>query len=62
VPLDASDDGLVPYWSSHLQGAASEKVVHAGHSVQETPQAVMELKRILHLDISERASDGTAAL
>ena len=62
VPLDASDDGLVPYWSSHLEGAASEKVVHAGHSVQETPQAVMELKRILHLDIRERASDATAAL
>ena len=54
VPLDVSDDGLVPYWSSHLAGAASEKVVHAGHSVQETPQAVMELKRILHLDIRER--------
>jgi len=62
VPLDASDDGLVPYWSSHLEGADSEQVVHAGHSVQETPQAVMELKRILHLDIRERASDGTAAL
>lgn len=62
VPLDASDDGLVPYWSSHLEGAASEKIVHAGHSVQEAPQAVMELKRILHLDISERASSGTAAV
>ena len=49
----------VPYWSSHLEGAASEKVVHAGHSVQETPQAVIELKRILHRDIRERVSDGT---
>jgi hypothetical protein len=62
VPLDASDDGLVPYWSSHLAGAASEKVVHAGHSVQETPPAVTELKRILHLDIRERASVATARL
>jgi pimeloyl-ACP methyl ester carboxylesterase len=62
VPLDVSDDGLVPYWSSHLDGAASEKVLHAGHSVQETPQAVLELKRILHLDIRERASDGAASL
>jgi pimeloyl-ACP methyl ester carboxylesterase len=62
VPLNASDDGLVPYWSSHLDGEDSEKVVHAGHSVQETPQAVMELKRILHLDIRERPSVGTAAL
>ncbi|GAB3090475.1 esterase/lipase family protein [Lysobacter terrae] len=61
VPLEASDDGLVPYWSSHLEGAVSEEVVHAGHSVQETPQAVMELKRILHLDIRENAIDGAAA-
>lgn len=56
VPLASSDDGVVPYWSSHLDGAASEKVVHAGHSVQETPQAVIELKRILHEDIHERAA------
>jgi len=62
VPLEASDDGLVPYWSSHLDGAASEKVVHARHSVQETPPAVMELKRILHLDVREHAGTGTAAL
>ena len=55
VPLVSSNDGLVPYWSSHLEGAASEKAVHAGHSVQETPQAVIELKRILREDIHERA-------
>lgn len=54
VPLISSNDGVVPYWSSHLDGAASEKVVHAGHSVQETPQAVIELKRILREDIRER--------
>jgi pimeloyl-ACP methyl ester carboxylesterase len=56
IPLVSSDDGVVPYWSSHLNGAVSEKVVNAGHSVQETPQAVIELKRILREDISERAS------
>ena len=55
VPLASSDDGVVPYWSSHLDGAASEKVVHSGHSVQETPQAVIELKRILREDIREHA-------
>ena len=55
VPLISSNDGVVPYWSSHLDGAASEKVVHSGHSVQETPQAVIELKRILREDIRERA-------
>lgn len=62
MPLDASDDGLVPYWSSHLEGATSEKIIHAGHSVQETPQAVVELKRILHLDIGERTGNATLAL
>jgi pimeloyl-ACP methyl ester carboxylesterase len=46
-PLEDTDDGLVPYWSSHLAGAASEKVIVSGHSVQETPQAVLEVRRIL---------------
>jgi triacylglycerol esterase/lipase EstA (alpha/beta hydrolase family) len=54
VPLVSSNDGVVPYWSSHLDGAASEKVIHSGHSVQETPLAVIELKRILREDIRER--------
>ena len=26
-----SSDGVVPYWSSHLDGAASEKIVPSGH-------------------------------
>ncbi|MGA7438030.1 MAG: alpha/beta fold hydrolase [Luteibacter sp.] len=45
--LEDTDDGLVPYWSSHLAGAESEKVIVSGHSVQETPQAVLEVRRIL---------------
>ncbi|GAB3057502.1 esterase/lipase family protein [Stenotrophomonas tumulicola] len=53
VPLLQSDDGLVPYWSSHLDGALSEKVVISGHSVQETPQAVLEIRRILREDVDE---------
>ena len=51
VPLRASDDGLVPYWSAHLDGALSEKVISSGHSVQETPQAVLEIRRILREDV-----------
>jgi pimeloyl-ACP methyl ester carboxylesterase len=60
VPLALSNDGVVPYWSSHLDGATSEKVVHSGHSVQETPQAVIELKRILREDLQERAANVAA--
>ncbi|WP_225218264.1 esterase/lipase family protein [Luteimonas colneyensis] len=54
VPLEQSDDGLVPYSSAHLPGALSEKVITGGHSVQETPQAILEIRRILHRDIGER--------
>lgn len=46
-PLQASDDGLVPYWSAHIQGAASEKIIVSGHSVQETPEAISEVRHIL---------------
>lgn len=53
VPLLQSDDGLVPYWSAHLEGAVSEKVIISGHSVQETPQAVLEIRRILREDLEE---------
>ncbi len=48
VPLIDSDDGVVPYRSAHLPGAESEKVIPSWHSVQETPQAILEIRRILH--------------
>lgn len=50
----ASADGLVPYSSSHLEGAASEITVTSGHSVQKTPEAILELRRILHLHLLEK--------
>lgn len=56
VPLAESDDGLVPYWSSHLDGAVSEKILHSAHSVQEIPPAITEMRRILHEDIRAHAS------
>jgi hypothetical protein len=42
-----SSDGVVPYSSSHLAGAESEKIVPAGHTVFSNDAAVLELKRIL---------------
>lgn len=44
-----SSDGIVPYWSSHLEGAASEKIVPSGHSTNENPEGIEELRRILRL-------------
>lgn len=58
LPLAQSSDGVVPYQSAHLEGAVSEKVVESGHSVQETPQAIAELRRILHEDMATYESRG----
>lgn len=48
IPLLDSSDGVVPYRSAHLENAASEKVIHSWHSVQENPAAIIEVRRILH--------------
>jgi pimeloyl-ACP methyl ester carboxylesterase len=42
-----SSDGVVPYWSSHLDGAQSELIVHSNHGAQFNPDAVREVERIL---------------
>jgi pimeloyl-ACP methyl ester carboxylesterase len=42
-----TSDGVVPYASSHLDGAESEKIVPAGHNVFSSDLAVLEIKRIL---------------
>jgi pimeloyl-ACP methyl ester carboxylesterase len=44
-----SSDGVVPYWSSHLDGAQSELIVPSNHSAQRNPQAIAEVDRILRL-------------
>lgn len=46
-------DGIVPYQSAHLKGAQSEIIIKGGHSIQETPEAVLELRRILRLHLTE---------
>ena len=43
-------DGIVPYWSSHMDGAQSELIVPSGHSAHQNPQAIAEVKRILKLN------------
>lgn len=42
-----SSDGVVPYWSSHLEGAQSEKIVPSGHDAHADPQGIAEFVRIL---------------
>lgn len=51
-PQLMSDD-VVHYNSAHLDGAVSEKIIKGGHSIQETPEAVLELRRILRLHLQD---------
>ena len=44
-------DGVVPYWSSHLNGAKSEQIVPGPHGSAELPQTIAELDRILRLNL-----------
>ena len=46
-----STDGVVPYWSSHLDSAQSQKIVPGPHGSCELPETTVELKRILHLHL-----------
>ena len=46
-----STDGVVAYWSSHLDGAKSEKIVPGPHSLTGFPQTIAELDRILELHL-----------
>jgi len=47
-------DGVVPYFSSHLDGAASELIVKSGHSSHRSPAAIQEILRILLLHLEEQ--------
>jgi hypothetical protein len=49
-----SSDGVVPYWSSHLGRAESEKIVPCGHGAEHSPQGIAEVLRILHEHIASR--------
>lgn len=42
-----STDGIVPYWSSHLDGAESELIIPSGHWSNQHPEATAEVRRIL---------------
>jgi hypothetical protein len=42
-----SSDGVVPYWSSHLDGAQSERIVPSHHGAHQHPEGIAEVHRIL---------------
>ena len=57
-----SSDGVVAYWSSHLDGAKSERIVPSGHSAHHNPQAIEEVRRILAHIACSRGRSTTASM
>jgi hypothetical protein len=49
-----SSDGVVPYWSSHLAGAQSEKIVPTDHGANQNPQGIAEVIRILKEHVAKQ--------
>ena len=41
-----SSDGVVPYWSSHMDGAQTEHIVPSGHGAHQDPQAIADVLQI----------------
>jgi pimeloyl-ACP methyl ester carboxylesterase len=42
-----SSDGVVPYWSSHMDRAKTEDIVPSDHSAHQNPQAIEDVLHIL---------------
>jgi hypothetical protein len=49
-----TSDGVVPYESSHLDFAQSEKLVPSGHGAHSHPLAIAEVKRILREHLAQK--------
>ena len=46
--------GALCHARAHIDGVASELVVHSGHSTQSHPETIEEVRRILREHIGER--------
>lgn len=55
-PYEHGNDGVVAYESAHVDWVTSEKVVRWNHSCQGTPEAIEEVRRILHVHAAEAAA------
>ena len=55
APGVGSTDGVVPYWSSHLDGVQSENWIPATHTTATSnPENAAELRRILYLHVGKK--------
>ncbi|MEM8494266.1 MAG: alpha/beta hydrolase [Planctomycetota bacterium] len=56
-----TSDGVVPFESARLEGAATELIVRSGHGAVVNAQAIQEVRRILHEHLTMRELDPTPA-
>jgi pimeloyl-ACP methyl ester carboxylesterase len=66
TPREKANDGVVEYTSAHIDGVESEYVVVSGHSCQDNPHTINEVRRILlehiaEFDAAQHAEPSTAA-
>jgi pimeloyl-ACP methyl ester carboxylesterase len=52
-PVEGSNDGVVEYSSSHVDGVDSEYIVRSTHSTQSNPYTIEEVRRILLLHAAD---------
>ena len=50
---EGGTDTVVPYWSSHLEGAQSELIIKSDHGAHQHQEAILEVYRILLLHLRE---------
>jgi pimeloyl-ACP methyl ester carboxylesterase len=53
-PIETGNDGVVEYSSAHIDGVESELVVRSGHSTQQTPATIEEVRRILLQNLADK--------
>ena len=55
-----SSDGVVAYWSSHLDGATSTRIVPSGHPTHQNAEGIEEVRRILKLRLRGQPASSTS--
>lgn len=52
VPREEMTDGVVEYVGAHIEGVASEKIVHSDHGVHASEGGIQEIIRILKCELN----------
>ncbi len=57
-----SSDGVVPYWSSHIEPVESELIIDSNHSVPDKAETSDEIRRILLLHLRQEGAPVLSAV